>query len=162
MSGLLVLFFYLPFEKENEFIDYGAKVMSVLIYSFVLDFIRNIVKNKILNIGEKSFSCQICINILFTLFCLPICIPPSFLFRKFPVKGNEAPKLNFEFAPECFSFSLRKKFEMSKSWNFRLGFFKINVQSAEKFDSFNLFAAKVYQSSPPDKNFFLKLISETE
>ena len=145
MSGLLLLFFYLPFEKENEFIDYGAKVMSVLIYSFVLDFIRNIVKNKILNIGEKSFSCQICINILFTLFCLPICIPPSFLFRKFPVKGNEAPKLNFEFAPACFSFSLRTKFEMSKSWNFRLLFSKsmfkapksliLSIFSLQKFTS---------------------------
>ena len=52
----------------------------VLIYSFTLDFMRNIVKNKIFKIKEKSTSCQICINILFTLFCLPICAAP-FVFK---------------------------------------------------------------------------------
>ena len=60
---------------------------GILLYSFILDFIRNIVKNKILRVDQKSSSCQIFINISFTLFCLPIFVAP-FLFIFFVQFSN--------------------------------------------------------------------------
>lgn len=82
MTGFLWPVYWLTIVDFNIEIVYLTFAVTgvVLFYSFTLDFMRNIVKNKIFKIEQKSFTRQICINILFTLFCLPICAAP-FVFK---------------------------------------------------------------------------------
>ena len=49
--------------------------LYIVLVAFMLDFMRNIVKNKIFKVEQKSIFLQTCINTLFTLFCLPVFLP---------------------------------------------------------------------------------------